>query len=431
MRPHPIPTICLAAALAAQSPEGPLTGREQTPHFVIHFRPGSRAEASVDRTMALVEDDLARILKELGLETFPHTIQLYLYDDVDELQRLTGVGSAGHSTTLASHLPCDNDQTRVHELVHVVAEQFAERGDEPRNLFFAEGLANAVLRFVSGVHVDAVAAFYQQRGQLPSIAEVQGLTDFYGWLAQHRGVNGYDIAGSWMRFLLDTYGAAKVRAYYKGTAAKAAFGAELAAIEQAWHAHLDAVQLRPGLRALLQRRAAVTAAERVPEEAVLGEAILGPAAAWEIVGGAALQQGAPAAWQADGALLLNGAKNEGDWCVARLGPPRGDAIVRCTAAGLDGCYGVKLQLGDRCQAIVLRGQGTFLYTDKGGIDHDGKVELGHQPVQIVLRRQRGRASIWIDGKLICEAAIADAAGELAVGSVGGKARFTAISVRAL
>src|SRR5262249_9328125 len=137
----------------------------------IRFVPGSRAEASVDRVAAVVEDDLKRILGELGLTAFPHTIRLYLYDDVPELQRLTGGHSGGHSTTLESHVPQDNDQTRVHELVHVVAEQFTEKGSEARNLFIAEGLANAVLRYVDGVSVDAVAAFHKRRGDLPSLAE--------------------------------------------------------------------------------------------------------------------------------------------------------------------------------------------------------------------------------------------------------------------
>src|SRR5262245_27924522 len=120
--------LLCCSALAAQG--SPLTGTEHTAHFAIHWRPGSRAEASVDRVQSLVEADLARILAEVGLRDFPHTIELWLYDDVAELQKLTGVHSGGHSTTLQSHVPHDNDQTRVHELVHVVAEQFPETGTE-------------------------------------------------------------------------------------------------------------------------------------------------------------------------------------------------------------------------------------------------------------------------------------------------------------
>ncbi|HEX5052956.1 MAG TPA: hypothetical protein VFZ65_14365, partial [Planctomycetota bacterium] len=237
--------VCaITTLLPAQQSQLPIA--ERTEHFAIHCRPGSRAEASVDRTASLVEADLAHILQELGLKEFPHTIDLFLYDDEHDLQQSTGVAASGYSVPLASHVPHDNDQTRVHELVHVVAEKFTEHGPEPRNLFFAEGLANAVLRFVTGVHVDAVAAFHRRRGDLPSLAEVQGAPDFYKWLQQHPHVDGYDVAGSWLRFLLDAYGAEAVRRYYRGVPAREAFGKPLDELEAAWHARLDAVVLRPG-----------------------------------------------------------------------------------------------------------------------------------------------------------------------------------------
>lgn len=65
---------------------------------------------------------------------------LYLYDDVEELQKITGVPPAGFSTKLESHVPYDNGQTRLHELVHVVAEQFPEKGNEPPVFFTQRGL---------------------------------------------------------------------------------------------------------------------------------------------------------------------------------------------------------------------------------------------------------------------------------------------------
>src|SRR5262245_18140944 len=118
-------TIALLAALLAvpfpaQEPDRILTGSEKTAHFEIRFRPGSRSEASVDRVAVVAEQDLQKILQELALPDFKHTIRLYLYDDVPELQKITrNSGAAGYSTTLVSHVPHDNDQTRLHELVHV------------------------------------------------------------------------------------------------------------------------------------------------------------------------------------------------------------------------------------------------------------------------------------------------------------------------
>lgn len=433
--------VLAAAALFAppgpgQNPALELVGVEKTEHFQIRFRPGSRAEASVDRVAALVEADLAGILAQLGLKKFPYTIELFLYDDVPELQRVTGIGSGGHSVPLASHVPYDNDQTRVHELVHVVAEKFDERGGEARNLFFAEGLANAVLRFVHGVHVDAVAAFYRQRGELPSLEELHAIPDFYQWLRQRPGFNAYDVAGSYMRYLLDEYGAARVRRYYKGVPAAKAFGRSLSAIEKGWHARLDAVKLRPGLRVLLEERAGggATAADSNAREAQLGDEILGPASEWRALDRSTpLAADDPGSWERVGgvdALRVSGVKSQGDWSLVRLRDEQlGDAIVRCRAEALADCFGVQIQLGSKCQALVLRGQGTFIYSDVGGVGHDPRTVLGDAAVEIVLRRRGGRASVWVDGALVAEATIESATAPLAVGAVGGAARFTKIAVR--
>src|SRR5204862_5018864 len=124
----------------------------------------------------------------------------------------------------------------------------------PRSLWFAEGLANAVLEFVSGVHVHAVAAHYARAGRLPSIAEMTGPADFYGWMRAHPGFDVYDVAASWMRFLLDAHGTAKVKRYYTGTPAKTALGIDVPAAEKAWRAMLAAYDLRPEVETLLRVR---------------------------------------------------------------------------------------------------------------------------------------------------------------------------------
>jgi hypothetical protein len=425
--------LVAAATVPGQEPAKILTGVEKTAHFEIRFRPGSRAEASVDRVAVLAEQDLQKILQELALPDFKHVVRLFLYDDVDELQKVTGNSScAGYSITLESHIPHDNDQTRLHELVHVVAEKLPEKGPEPRNLFFAEGLANAVLRFVTGVHVDAVAAFYKKRGKLPSLAEVHALGDFYDWLRKHPGVNGYDVAGSYMRYLLDTYGPMKTRKYYCGVPAREAFGVDLPAIEKGWHARLDKVVLRPGLEALLAARAG----EAPPsDESKLGEAILGPKSEWTSLDGALVRSGDPGKWARDGeapGLVVSGEKNQGDWSVARLtANPVGDAIVRCRGQMLAGSYGLRVEFGPECQALVLKGQGAFLYNVGAAVSFNNSVAGGDKPVDIVLRRRGGRASIWIDGLLAVEGEVPKGPSTLGFGSVGGQARFTELALRRL
>lgn len=414
-----------------------LAGIEKTEHFEIRFRPDSRAEAAVDRVSALVEADLELIRRELDLPDFKHVIRLFLYDDVADLQKTTGVPAAGYSVTLASHVPCDNDQTRVHELVHVVAEQFKEKGKEPRNLFFAEGLANAVLRFVSGVHVDAVAAFHRRRGELPALAEFVGAPDFYAWLAAHPGFNAYDVAGSWFRFLLDTFGAAKTRRYYVGVPVREAFGAELDSLEKRWHAHLDQVVLRPGLLKLLEERTdGPHAPLRSSPEAQLDAKVLGPDSSWTQITREVPAPRGSGEWKSKKSdapsLELSGEKNQGDWCVASFASTQfEDAFVRARFTPRDGCYGVRLELGPKCQALLLKGQGLFLYDDAKAVAVNARVQLPDAPVEIALRRRGTRASVWIDGQLSIECAVVEAPDSVGVGCVGGPAVVEQIATRTL
>lgn len=428
-------TLALLATLLAPvegkaPPEAVLTGTLATENFEIRFRPGSRAEADADRAAVFAERDLAAILERFELKSWKRQIRLFLYDDVADLQQVTGVGAGGFSTTLQSHVPANDDQTRFHELVHVVAEFFPERGDEPRNLFFSEGLANAALEFVHGLHVDVVAAFYLERGELPGLEEIAALPDFYAWLSAHPGVNGYDIAGSFMKFLLDQHGAKAVRAFAKGVPARTALRAQLADVERAWHAHLKQVQIRPGARTLLEQRAG--GPPRSKERPPLTDEDLGPAGEWQDVAIDVANGASGGAWTALKAGASGTAPtSDADWRECRADrAPLGDCMARVTATPVGECFGVKLQLGHDCQALLLR-NGAFIYTEVGGIAFDGATALGSVPVDIVLERRGGRARVWFGGRLVLESEIASAPAPLAVGVVSGTAKFTELRVREL
>ena len=428
----PGPALAAILALVLADPESALPKSAKTARFEIRFREGSRAEASVDRVAGRVEGELDRILERLDVPHFRERIRVFLYDDVEELKKITGVSSAGHAVPLELHLPHDNDQTRLHEMVHVVAERFSEKGGEPRNLFFAEGLANAVLEYVHGVHVHAVAAFEKRRGALPKLSEIHEVPDFYEWLGRHPGVNGYDIAGSYMLFLLDTYGAAKVRSYYKGVPAKKAFGADVPAIEKRWHSLLDKVELRPGLEALLRERAGLPSSftRFVSDEDKLTEAILGPKKEWASLSGAERKPNAVGKWSkgAKGPVGA-GPPDDGNWAECALGTAEfSSAMIRARAVPIGPCYGVKVTLGQKCQAMLL-GTGAFLYNEIGGVAFDPKTTLGSAPVEIVLRRMGGRATVWIDGRLVLEGDVDGASAPVSVGVVQGSAEFEDVAVR--
>src|SRR5262245_1906224 len=124
--------LALALLAAAPQEDRALKGEEKTGHFTIRFRPGCRAAATVDRIAVLAEREFAAITKALDLKP-EGGLELHIYDDLAELVAVTKTrGNAGFSAGNASHLPYDNDQTRFHEMVHLIACRIPKSGKEPR-----------------------------------------------------------------------------------------------------------------------------------------------------------------------------------------------------------------------------------------------------------------------------------------------------------
>jgi len=80
---------------------------------------------------------------------------------------------------------------------------------------------------------------------------------------------------------------------------------------------------------------------------------------------------------------------------------------------------------------MLLGNGAFLYNEVGGVDSTDAVKLGSTPVELVLRREHGRATVWIDGVQRLAGGVAGDAALPTLGVVQGKASFEKVAVRAL
>ena len=423
----------LLAAVTLAGPETTHTASVQTKHFRIHYRPGSRAGASVDRAAVMAERDLERICAQLELPV-DGSFRLYLYDGVPELLAITATtGHGGFSAGDASHIPFDNDQTRFHEMVHLVAHRLPKSGEEPRGFFFMEGLANALLEFVHGVHVHTVAVFYRRRKQLPALGELIG-TDFYAWQRSHPRIQAYDVAASWIRFLIDTYGVNRVKLYYTGTPSREAFGAPPAKLEAAWHKLLDGYALRPEVETLLRRRHReqvdferypLSPEERLPRE------ILGEPADWKDLDRAPLRPEAAADWSREGEVLQGKiATPQWSWCA--LGKRKyGSCAVRAVIRPSAGTLGVALRLGDRVQGMLVR-NGVFHYRKAQSVKWNNKKDIRSRPrVHFLLVRRGNEMQVWLDGFLVLTSRVDKRAAPIGVGVAGGAAAFEDVAVRAL
>lgn len=433
MLPRGVAWLGLLAAVALAGPEKTHTASVKTAHFTIHFRPGSRAGADVERVAVVAERDLRRICGQLAIPV-EGRFRLFLYDGVPELAAITGTtGVGGFSAVDASHVPFDNDQTRYHEMVHIVAYRLSKSGEEPRGFFHFDGLANALLEFVDGVHVHAVATFYRRRKKLPTLREMTG-ENFYAWLRKHPGFRGYDVAASWFRFLLDTYGAERLKRYYTGTPPREAFERSPAELEKAWHELLDGYALRPEVETLLLRRHRqpaefdrypLTPEERLPKE------LRGQPDDWKELDAAALRPEKAADWSREGAVL-KGTNGTPQWSWCALGKRQyGSCAVRAVIRPRAGTLGVALRLGDKMQAMLVR-NGVFHYRQAQSVKWNNGEVLGARPqVHFLLVRRGKEMQVWLDGYRVLTSRVDKRAALVGVGVAGGAASFTDVAVRTL
>ena len=145
-----------------------------------------------------------------------------------------------------------------HEVVHVVAGNTAvgpfrvggHLGGWLPDPALIEGVAVAVAWDVrDGLTPHQWAAAMRRLDLMPSLDGVVGLS-FLGQPPR----NAYTVAGSFIRYLIDTYGAAPVRRAYRTGDLAEAVGRPLAELEREWHAFLDEVELPDDAMALAEVR---------------------------------------------------------------------------------------------------------------------------------------------------------------------------------
>ena len=431
------PATSPGAAPAGVGRSAELTRFAVTEHFCLHARPGSRAAAALDRVAWMIEDEYEALLTRM--EWHGHVderapFHLFLYDDVDDLLHTTGTsGNAGFSTARESHIPWDNDQTRQHELVHIVAAAVPPTGEDSRNMFLVEGIANAFLRFVHGVPVHSVAAYELDRDSLPALSTLLS-GDFYTYLSRNPGFNGYDIGGSFVLFLLDTHGASATSQYYFGRTVFSAFGCPLEELELEWRTFLQAQELRPELRELLgERRGDGGDFANATAGPALDSSILEPAQAWTpILAELELDRTEGGGQWARGGDGTSGETSSGaDWSIVRTPTAAKDTIVHAEFTAGESCWGVQVRIGKAVQAMLL-GQGTFLYAeDQHGVAFSDRWKLvPGERYELFLRLRDRRAELWVNGEYRLQAEnLQGESGFVGVGVVGGSVEFTELRMR--
>jgi hypothetical protein len=234
--------------------EDVLDGRYETAHFVIHYA----RTPEIERDIKLIAEDhelrYAEVVAILGVEV-PGKLESFLFADRDQKGRWMGARDVEMAKPWRHEIYLDYrpfpQASLRHEIAHAVASQFGDPifGVAARRvagipLLFSPGLIEGLAVAVDWPGGDygrltpheSVRAL-EEMGLRPSIRALLSL----GFLAQS-SQRSYQTAGSFVKFLLDTYGAPALRRlYHSGGDFQGAYGKSLAALEQEWLAMLQKI----------------------------------------------------------------------------------------------------------------------------------------------------------------------------------------------
>jgi len=227
-----------------------LAGSFKTDHLEIRYRPGSKTAAEAETVGLAAERELGRMCRLFEVAN-DQTFTLFIFDDQVELHAVTKISddlhgfATGHEGYFVLH-----DPALVHEMGHLVA--YAKIG-RPADDFLNEAMAEAVFDATKTATMDAEAKYLLSHQQLPALRELRGLKSLPEWMKSHPRISLYQVGGSWLRFLLRSYGAEKTKRFYREANTEKIFGASLENLEASWHLWLENARFRPEAMAALDK----------------------------------------------------------------------------------------------------------------------------------------------------------------------------------
>src|SRR5690625_4792496 len=143
-------------------------------------------------------------------------IHSYVSRDAAQKKSLTGAGRTSYVPVWISrdqtHIACEHlEQVLKHELVHVVAKQFAGRFGASPAIGLVEGLAVALDSSRYRTPIDRLVAAREEWPDSEFMAQLLSPLGFY----RQAGPVSYAVSGSFVRHLLEQYPAEHFREAYR------------------------------------------------------------------------------------------------------------------------------------------------------------------------------------------------------------------------
>lgn len=196
-----------------------LGGRAETEHFIIFYSKNSYDDEEIRWIAAEHEFRLKQVADAFALPPISgersHKIESYIYPSSDVKQQLMGAGNTNIAKPWSGQIHISRqslDATLKHELVHVLAAQFGLPIIKASlSTGLVEGLAEAIDWNFGNRTLHQYAAAMNTANVAP---DIRSLMLFTGFASQSSSIS-YVLAGSFCRYLMDTYGMRKLTLLYR------------------------------------------------------------------------------------------------------------------------------------------------------------------------------------------------------------------------
>ena len=231
-------------------------------HFILRTDPTAESDTDIDLAQQDLEFRYQQLVRILGVEP---TLPVTVYRFPSSAAKKDAVGAANtlyakpwtrEIFVQADHFPA---QRLRHELAHVFASAFGDRlfGVSLAWHFpipwptLASGLVEGIAEAADFDNPDGRSTTHEEAAAMLALGKAPELGRALGaGFTFESGPRAYTIAGSFCRFLLDTFGAEKLRALYRSAGDfERVYGRDLASLEKDWRAFLSALPADESSRA--------------------------------------------------------------------------------------------------------------------------------------------------------------------------------------
>jgi hypothetical protein len=234
----------------------------RTPHFVLRTDPAVESDADIDLARQDLEFRYQQLVRILGVEpALPVTV--YRFPSSAAKKDAVGAANTLYAKPWTREIFVQADrfpaQRLRHELAHVFASAFGDRlfGVSLAWHFpipwptLASGLVEGIAEAADFDNPDGRATTHEEAAAMVALGKAPELGRALGaGFTFESGPRAYTIAGSFCRFLLDQFGAEKLRALYHSAGDfTRVYGRDLASLEKDWRAFLSALPLDESSRA--------------------------------------------------------------------------------------------------------------------------------------------------------------------------------------